>query len=275
MRPLQRPLNFTESLNSYYSFFQRCLRASFAYKSTTINNLITASVSYAITIMIWRQVYQQNPDLSISRSQIFVYLLMAGCVNYAMNLGMEFRVGQRIRTGQIATDLLKPMDFQVAQGIQSISDGIFNGILGLAVFFCGFLVFGTQIFPPDFTTFLLFLVSFLLGFAVIYGIGFLFVQGAFFTYSGYGVFAARNAMQFTFSGVSAPLDFYPDYLKTITNWLPFRHTIYTPISIYMGWAKGDEVYSLLLQQLGWVIGLFLLGKWVMSKALKQLEVQGG
>jgi ABC-2 type transport system permease protein len=275
MRALQPALTFTESLASYGSFFIRCLKGSFAYRATTITNLLTTATAYSITIMIWRQVYTQNSALTIPKQQMFVYLLLAGCINYALGMSIEFRIGNRIRTGQIATDLLKPVDFQISQGIQSISDGFFNGAMGIIVFLCGFSVFGTQVFPASASALGLAVVSFLLSFMIMYGIGFLFVQGAFYTYSGYGIFASRNALQLTFSGVSAPLDYYPPLLRTITEWLPFRHTIYTPISIYLGWAKDNDAYSLLLQQTAWVLGLFMVGRLIMKQAIKQLEVQGG
>ena len=275
MRPLQPPLTLIGSFQSYASYFVRCLKASFAYRAATITNLLTAAVSYSITIMIWRQVYFQNPHLIIASDQMYIYLLLAGCANYAMTMNIEFRISQRIRNGLVATDLLKPVDFQISQGIQAISDGFFNGSMGIMIFLCGFLVFGTRIFPPDFQCFGLFIISFLLGFTVMYGVCFIFVQGAFYTYSGYGIMASRNALQLTFSGVSAPLAFYPPLLKTIADWLPFKHIIYTPISIYMGWAKDADAYQLILQQAAWALVLFILGKIIMKHALKQLEVQGG
>ena len=73
----------------------------------------------------------------------------------------------------------------------------------------------------------------------------------------------------------APLTFYPAFLRTAGEWLPFRHIIYTPVSIYMGWAQDSVALDLILQQLAWVAGLYLLGKFLMIKSLKQLEVQGG
>jgi ABC-2 type transport system permease protein len=252
------------------------MKASFAYRATVLTNLGTTAIFYAITIMVWRQVYTQKPDLAISSTQMYIYLLLAISVNYALSgMVVEFRIGNRIRTGLIATDLLKPVDFQISQGIQALSDGLFNGSLGIVILLLGFCVFKSQMFPSSLQALGLSILSFLLGLIVMYGIGFVFVQGAFYTYSGYGIFAARNALQGTFSGVFAPLIFFPPYLKTVTEWLPFRHTIYTPISIYMGWAKDNDAYSLILQQTAWAIGLLLLGRFLMRYALKQLEIQGG
>jgi ABC-2 type transport system permease protein len=241
-----------------------------------VNSLLTASVVYAVTILVWRQVYVQNSaGMPISREDMFTYLLLACCISYALNVGIEFRIGQRIRSGLIATDLLKPIDLQISQFIQCLSDSLFNGMLGLVVFFFGYLFLGPNVFPASLTSFGLFIVSFLLGFLVMYSICFVFVQGIFYTYSFYGVLTSRNALQLTFSGLYAPLTLFQPVLKSIGYWLPFRHTIYTPVSIYMGWFKGTEAYLLMLEQAAWVVGLSILGRLLMLKSLKQLEVQGG
>ncbi len=275
MRELQSQLTVSESLQSYFSLFKSSLKASFAYRASTVTSLFTAVFMYAVPMLVWQQVYSQNPNLAISRAKMFPYLLLACCGNYALGMSVEFRIGQRIRNGLIATDLLKPIDFQLSQGIQSLSDGLFNGALGLLVFFCGYLVLGKDIFPANSLSFGLFFLSFLLAFLIQYFVCFIFVQGAFYTYSGYGIFAARGALHQTFSGMAAPLTLYPPFLKAAGEWLPFRHTIYTPVSIYMGWEQGEAAVSLILQQAAWVIGLFILGKWLMVQSLKQLEVQGG
>lgn len=276
MRPLQAQLTLAESLKSYQSLLVRSLKASFAYRGTTITALLTSGVVYAIPMLVWRQVYAQSPEgLPISRAKMFPYLLMANCVSYALAVGIEWRVGQRIRSGLIATDLLKPIDFQLSQAFQTLSECLFNGSLGLVVFACGYLFLGREVFPASPMAFGLFLISFILAFFVMYGICFIFVQGIFYTYAFYGVLTARGALHLTFSGISAPLTLYPPLLKTIADWLPFKHTIYTPISIYMGWARGPEAVQLIGEQAAWALGLFLVGRLLMNKALKQLEVQGG
>lgn len=276
MRALQPQLNFSENLKSYGSLFGRSLRASFAYRGSTVTSVLTAMVVYAIPMLVWRQVYSQNPTgMAIPAAQMFPYMLLACCVNYALSMGIEWRIGARIRTGLIATDLLKPIDFQISQAIQCLSDGLFNGILGMVVFGCGYLFLGPNVLPASPASFGLFLVSFLLAFLVMYGICFIFVQGIFYTYAFYGVLTARGSLHLALSGLSAPLSVYPPFLQTLANWLPFRHTVYTPVSIYMGWVQGQEALILLLQQAAWVLVLFVLGRLLMLHSLKQLEVQGG
>jgi len=276
IRALSRPLSPLDLAKGYLSLLNRSLRANFAYRSTTVMGLLTAALSYALTMLVWKCVYDENPGtVTIPHAQMFSYLALAFCVNYAISMNVENRVGQRIRMGLIATDLLKPVDFQTAQAVQALADGLFNSTLGVCVFACSYLLLGPSILPASPSALGAFAVSLLLAFLIHYGICFLFIQGAFFVNNGYGIFAARFALHQTFSGLSAPLTLYPPVLKTLGAWLPFQHVIYTPISIYTGALQGQAVFLALGRQALWALALFLGGKFLMTKALKQFEVQGG
>ncbi len=276
IRALASPLTLPDLVRGYLSLLNRSLRANFAYRATTVMGLVTAALSYAITIMVWRRVYAENPgNLAVPREDMYAYLALAFCLNYAVSINVEMRIGQRIRMGLVATDLLKPVDFQVAQGFQSLADALFNATLALCVFACTYLLLGPSVLPATGASLGGFAASLLLAFVLQYSISFLFVQGAFYTYSGYGIFASRIAMHQTFSGVAAPLTLYPPVLKSIGAWLPFQHVIYTPIRIYTGELQGASVFEALGRQALWIAALFIVGRLVMKHALRQFEIQGG
>ena len=104
---------------------------------------------------------------------------------------------------------------------------------------------------------------------------FIFVQTAFITFSNYGIFVARNALQQTFSGISAPLLLFPPALRAVAQRLPFCQTIYTPISIYLGSISGRGIGEALAIQAAWALGLLLLGRALLRLSLRYLEIQGG
>ena len=275
-RALATPLSFTENLASYLSYLNRALKANFAYKSSTFLGLFTGALTYGVTVLVWRHVYAQGgPARALSANEMFAYLALAFCLNYALTINIDQRVGQRIRLGLIATDLLKPLDFQLAQAVQALSDSLFNGFVGLGVLAVVYTFLGTAVLPKNLSCLLLFLPSVFLAFVVQYSIVFLFIQGAFYTYSGYGLFASRIALHQTFSGLQAPLILYPPILLVIGRWLPFQHIIYTPLSIYMGRVEGTQALSLLYEQALWAFGLYVVGHFTLRKALGQLEIQGG
>ncbi|HET9870539.1 MAG TPA: hypothetical protein VFR02_08605, partial [bacterium] len=276
VKPLAHPLSPAQSARGYASLLFRALQANFAYKGSTLIGLFTAALVYAITLLVWRHVYaQKGGSLALPPDQMFAYLALAFCLNYALTINIDQRVGQRIRLGLIATDLLKPLDFQMTQAMQSLSDCLFNSLIGAAVFAAAYLFLGPSLLPQSLPAFLLFLPSLALAFWIQYGIVFIFIQGAFYTYSGYGILTSRIALHQTFSGLQAPLLLYPPLLRGLGDWLPFRHVIYTPILLYQGLAQGAEAWRLLAWQAFWALGLYLAGRWLMRQALSQLEIQGG
>ncbi len=276
MRALASPLNFSEKIFGYFALLNRALKANFAYRSTTFLGLFTASLSYGITVLVWNHVYvQRGSTLALPKAEMFSYLALAFCLNYVLSINIDQRVGQRIRMGLIATDLLKPVDFQLSQAVQALSDSLFNSFVGLGILAVVAFLLGPMILPKSPEAFCLFFISLFLAFLVQYSIVFIFIQGAFYTYSGYGIFASRIALHQTFSGLQAPLTLYPPILFSIGRWLPFQHVVYTPISLYMGKVQGEAAWNLLGEQALWAFGLYFTGKWVLRKALGQLEIQGG
>ncbi len=276
MRPLQPQLTLGEKLRSYSSLFVRSMKAGFAYRSSTVTSVMTATFIYAIPMLVWRQVYAQNPNgPGVSRAKMFPYLLLACCVNYALSMGVEFRIGQRIRQGLIATDLLKPVDFQIAQGIQSISDSVFNAFLGMTVFYAVTWSWARVFFQQGSSPCAFFSSAFFLPSSFNTAFASCSSRGPSTPIVAMGSLPPGVRSTRLFSGMSAPLSMYPPFLMAAGEWLPFRHTIYTPVSIYMGWVQGPQAVDLILQQALWVLGLFFLGKLLMVRSLKQLEVQGG
>lgn len=258
------------------ALFVRSVRASFAYKPALLLSMLSAGFAYLIPMLVWRHIYavRQQQQL-ISAQALFPYLLIAGCLNFAFAMNVEARIGQRIRLGLIATDLLRPVDFQLAQLAQALSDGLFNLLLVLPIFGVALTFWGHSALPHGPAAFAAFSVSVLLSFVILFAVSFIFVQASFVTYSGYGVFVARNALQQTFSGLSAPLILFPPRLRAISEWLPFRHTIHTPASIYLGWLSGEKVWSALGAQALWAILLLALGRFLLGQSLRRFEIQGG
>jgi ABC-2 type transport system permease protein len=254
----------------------RELRVNLAYTSALPLTLLGAAFNTVIPMLIWRHVYQASPGaLTLPKDELFSYLLIAGCLNFVAIMNVEGRVGQRIRLGLVATDLLRPVDFQLTQATHALGNALFNLLLMLPLFGLAFLLWGDVALPASPAALAAAVLSALLGLAILFAVSYIIVQASFVTYSGYGVFVARHAMQLTFSGLSAPLVLFPDWLRAVAECLPFRHTIHTPISIYLGWIGGAEITRALAAQLAWAAGLLLFGRWLLGVSLRRFEVQGG
>lgn len=262
--------------HSCRSLLVRTVRANFAYRSAIFLAMITFAVGYAVTFLVWRYVYQVNGDtIGMPRADMYGYLALAFCLNFTLAVSPDHRIGQRIRMGLIATDLLKPIDFQLLQAIQSLGDLLYQAALSFVLLLVAATFLGPALLPGGPAALALFAPSLVLAFVILYGIGFIFAQGAFYTQNGYGIFATRMALFTTFSGLAAPLSFYPAPLRIAARCLPFQHTIYTPIEIYFGRLHGAAALFALGEQVLWGVSLIAFGRLVMRHALGQLEIQGG
>lgn len=273
---MSHSFGWSRELRAQAALFVRALRTNFAYQPAMFLGMFTVAISYVVPMLVWRHVYAvRSQPAEVPAQFLFPYLLLASALNFCSFLGVEWRVGQRIRLGLIATDLLRPVDFQLTQLSQALSDLVLNVVMVLPFVAVAYALWGRLALPHDVWALSAFLVSALLGLLIQFAVAYIFVQTAFFTMSNYGVFVARTAMQQTFSGVSAPLALFPPALRGVTEYLPFCHTIHTPVAIYLGAVPLERVPGLLLVQVAWALGLLLAGRALLRLSLRYLEIQGG
>lgn len=263
-------------LRAQLALFARAVRTSFAYKPALLLGMLTVGVSYAVPMLVWRHVYEaRTVPLAVPAGRLFPYLLLAASLQFVCFMGVESRIGQRIRLGLIATDLLRPVDFQLTQLTQALADVLLNVTMVLPFVALSYALWGSAALPHDGLALLGFCASVFFALLIQFAISFIFVQTAFVTLSNYGVFVARTALQLTFSGISAPLALFPPALRAVAEGLPFCHTIHTPVSIYLGAIGGRAILDALVIQALWAVGLLLTGRWLLGISLRYLEIQGG
>jgi ABC-2 type transport system permease protein len=258
-------------LRSYWNFFDKALQAHLAYGGSLLITLLASATGYLITIMIWQFAFKGRAVIP----GFYAYLTLGFILTYSFNVFLERSIGERIREGLIATDLLKPVDFQLFYMVQALSDVAFQLFVALIIWLLGLWALGPGMLPASPAALGAFALSFVLAFLIQYGICFIFVQGIFLTNSNYGIMASRTALHQAFSGVFAPLTLFPPAFKAVASVLPFQHTVFTPASIYLGWIQGPQIGQALLAQALWAAGLLLLGRLLFRMVLSKISIQGG
>ena len=256
---------------AYASFYGRALSSHLEYAMAVWINLLAMAGGFAFTIMVWHYAYPAGPEAP----RFFAYLTLAFALNFTLSMAFERYVGERIREGLIATDLLKPVDYTWLFFFQAASDVTFQAIFALAVVLAALPFFGAALAPASMMALGLAGVSVLLALWVQFHLGFAFVQMIFATNSNYGPFTLRMLCHTAFAGLFAPLDIYPPLFQHIAMSLPFRHVIYTPIAIYQGRIVGDDVWWALGSQVLWGAILFAGSRISFSIIRRYLTIQGG
>jgi ABC-2 type transport system permease protein len=95
------------------------------------------------------------------------------------------------------------------------------------------------------------------------------------TISGEGIARLIGTCATIFSGAIIPLPLFPDWAQPVLNALPFRGLMDIPFRLYIGGVPAGQVVPWLGHQLAWSAALVLLGRWILSRGVRHLVVQGG
>jgi ABC-2 type transport system permease protein len=255
------------------------LRSNLTYRLEVLLYLFGQLLGIFVQVYIWYALYGNEQEISssvgnISISEMITYVLISTFISVFATNDVIFRVSSKVVSGEIAMDLLKPMSFKSVIFCQSFGSNMYRILFEfIPMLVVSLLVFHVML--PSAYHFLIFCImlinTLLLNFIITYVIGLI----SFWYGLVWQINTVLNALIRLFSGAFLPLWFFPDSVITISYFLPFRLMYYEPISVYLGMTADLDILLLILQQMGWIIGLLLLEKLLWSRAIHRLVVQGG
>lgn len=237
----------------------------------------TASTVIRLLIIyyFWQAVYANQSTIeNINLSTMLTYIVIAMILQgYVGGVGNE--LSQNIKNGNVAIELMRPYDMIFKLFAMDIGSKImyfFQGTIPIVLIAYFFLDLNA---PSSVGTILLFIVSGIFGIWI--GTFFDFLVGvlAFWTVNVWGVRVLKESLIVFFSGALVPITLFPDWLRTITEFLPFQAMVFLPVSIYSGLITGTEAYMAIGIQLFWLVFLYALVRVIWAQALKQITIFGG
>jgi ABC-2 type transport system permease protein len=184
-------------------------------------------------------------------------------------------VAQRVRTGDIAIDLGRPVHPVAAWLAEDIGRaGQACLIRFLAPLAVGGLLVGLRV-PEHPLTGPLFLLSGVLAVVVSFGARLLVNLAAFWILDVRGLLTLYTVGSNILSGLIVPVAFFPDWLQAVTYATPFPSMVQVPVDIAVERTTGGEALLALAAQAGWGAGLLALATLTLHRGTRRLVVQGG
>jgi ABC-2 type transport system permease protein len=192
-----------------------------------------------------------------------------------VNLWGFREVGERVRTGDIAVDFLRPVDPQLAYLAADLGRAGVNAVArGVPALLVGALLFDLA-WPPGALSWVLGLISVILAVVVAFAGNFVVNLLAFWLVEVRGIQLVWMIVAGLFCGLYLPVPWFPDWLRTIAQWSPFPSMLQAPLDILAGRVVGADMGSTLGVQLLWAAVLLATGQAVLRAGRRRLEVQGG
>jgi len=263
-------------LKKYIRHVLCAIQETMAYRMGYFVNIISQFVSYTAIFFLWKAVYASGPIIGgMGWSDMQGYLLISLFANALISGASENRVSRGIWSGNIAVELVRPVDYQRANFAITIGNGLAEGVLIAVIGLIFAVLIGFSTPPGHPITWLYFLLAMAFSFTIKFLIVYIFGLFTFWTTSGMGLAWIRKGVTDFFSGALIPLSFFPAWLQGIADWLPFRGITFVPGTIFIEKMPDTQIFISFALDIAWIIGLWYLARVIWFFAMRKLTIQGG
>ena len=263
-------------MRAYLAVFSARFRALLQYRAAALAGLATQIFWGFIRMMIFAAFYRStDAPQPMTLDEVITYVWLGQALLLLLPWRPDPDIRQLVRTGNVAYELLRPIDLYNLWYARAIAQRIAPAMLRcvpMAVLAALFFGLGA---PASLASCAAFALSIAAAVLLSSAIATLLSISLLFTIEGRGVQALSTSMVNIFSGAIIPLPLFPDWFIPICEALPFRGLIDTPFRLYLGHIPPDAVWSAVGHQLLWTGLLVIAGRAILAFATRRLVVQGG
>jgi viologen exporter family transport system permease protein len=263
----------------YVAVAVRSFRRYSTYTAATLAGIFTNSVFGVIISFTYVAVWRERPDAGgydVTDALTYAWLAQAMIMTVGIwNAGTTDDVADRIRTGDIAVDLYRPVSLLGWWLASDLGRAAYHLLTrGLAPTVVGSLLFDLR-YPSGPLVWLAFLLSVTLAVVVSFAIRMLVAVSAFWLLDQTGLQNLSMVFAMFFSGLVVPLVLFPSWSRDLVMTLPWSTYVQVPVDLWLGHRSGSAAVLGLVFQAGWAAALLLACVGVLRLADRKVVVQGG
>jgi ABC-2 type transport system permease protein len=225
---------------------------------------------------VWLAVVREaGPVAGWTTSEFVSYYVAAAVVNHLTVAWILWDWDDDIRTGALATRLVKPVDPLHHYVASQFGWKIFILLVLVPPVALAAWLLPSINYPLTPFRLAAFILALFLGLATSVAMGAAFAMVAFWSTQARNLYSLWIGAGQFLSGWIVPLALFPLAIRTIAAWLPFRATLSLPVEILMGRLTASETWLALGIALAWVLVFFALYRLLWRRGLRRYEAVGG
>lgn len=262
-------------MKKYLIVFSKSMKSQFVYRSSAIASLCGSMLSFFIQICLWHALLGAGVKNGANFSDMVLFVIINSFIAIITSSNISGSIEAGMIDGSIALELIRPISYKYYQFAGMAGRNVFRlvtnvvPVLAAALFLIDYSALPS---PPRAAAFLL---SLILGVLIMFELNYLFGLSAFWIQRCWFISWYTRAFTTFFGGTAVPLWFYPDALKNVSFFLPFRYVSFEPINIFLGKTPAQDVWIPIAAAFMWLITLGILGRIIWYRAVKRLSVNGG
>jgi ABC-2 type transport system permease protein len=263
-------------MTAYWALLKVRFLGLLQYRTAAAAGLFTQTFFGLVMVGIFSAFYHASTaPQPLTLAQVTTYVWLGQALLALQPWGVDGELAGLIRNGNVAYELLRPLDLFTAWYVRCLALRTAPTLLRavpmtvIAMCFLGMK-------PPASLAGAAAFTAALLGAVLLAGaLTVLMSMSLLWTLAGDGtVYLVGTAVMFC-SGMVLPLPLFPDWAQGVLAVLPFRGVMDAPSRLYLGQLPPSALPGVLAHQLLWTAALLLLGRWLLARGCRRLVVQGG
>ncbi|MFZ5816236.1 MAG: ABC transporter permease [Bacillota bacterium] len=264
----------TRSLLKYVEVASITMRSAWAYLWNQLIANIFLIVVIFVFVQLWKVTYAtQGEEINGFRLAEMIWYLVATEAIVLSLPRIHQVLEQEVKGGDLALRLNKPYSYLAFHYASFLGEALLKLVTlllvggGTAYLLVGGFGFRWEAAP---LLVLLYLTTHALNFFFIASIGLM----AFWVEEVVGLYLLFDRLKWILGGMLIPIEVYPDAVRRLVEWLPFRHMIGGPARLFVKfeWAAAGE---LLLNQLVWLVIFGLICNGIFRLGVRRVDLNGG
>lgn len=259
----------------YFAFFEISFKRQFAYRIANWAGLFTNLFFLFFKVAILEACYTHKTTISnYTILDTLTYVTVMQGLIMVVPMWGRIGVGESIRSGKIATDLIRPVNFFVMMISMRLGVSIYYLLVRtLPIIFVGYLV--NFMIIPHIWNLPVVLLSIIMSAIIGNCLYFLIESTSFWLESDLGPRYILMGFSGLMAGLIVPIAFFPDWALFISKFLPFAYMLSCPVEIFLGKHSGMGLCVKLLIQLFWVVFLIGLSLIILKTGVRKMVLHGG
>lgn len=265
-------------MKKFLVLLRLAIKSNIYYRTSLFFNMFSPLVVLGGQLLMWRGLYnlsEENMYSGMVRSTMYAYILIAFVLNNSMNWSTENHLSKEIRNGDIVARVIRPVSFFSQNMADMLGSILVQGAFYVLFIAIVFAMFRDALYIPSCFHLVSFLISAFLGLILRMVINDIFGLMCFFVTSYLGIAWMKNAIISFFSGALIPVSLFPEWLRTISAYMPFEYMIHIPIAIFIGEYQMKEIMISFMLQGVWIFFFIMVHMILYRKIRLNMVIAGG
>jgi ABC-2 type transport system permease protein len=255
-----------------FAFARAAFQQHLTYRVANLAGLFTNGFFLVMRAYVFEACYVARDSIGgLSMAEAVTFASVTQCMLMVSPQWGAIGVGANVRSGQIAVDLLRPVDLVTATLAGRLGVSAYYAVVRMLPMLALAAALGILQAPSP-GGLLAFLVTLALGALLANAILFLVEVSSFWIESERGVRYVVMGVALLPSGLLIPVTWFPEPLESLFRLTPFTYTMNLPAEAWLGTA---DLGRGLAVQLAWLVGILAACGVAVRAGTRRLQVHGG